>query len=445
MLAQAFLEYQLQEQLLCHEGTNLLGISGGLDSVVMAELFFQCGFHFALAHVNYGLRGEESDRDEVLVRALAEKYGADLYVKKVDPLAFEGQNVQALARAIRYEWWEELCQSKAYDRIATAHHADDVAETMLMNLSRGTGVRGLASLKPKGAALVRPLLFATKNQLREFARSHQLEWVEDASNQSTKYLRNKFRLHVLPALEEAQPGAVQRIAASAEKMVFASEVLRVWVKDWQSRHVKEQGEEWTISLDELLKTPFPAMLLYELVAYRGFNATQCRNLLKEQQRISGQKVQSNGYEMIREREHILLRPLHAEASVGEYRFRPALDHPPLFLPGLTLQWRRVSAGEVDVRKAAPHEAFLDAKLLQEELILRPPRQGDRFFPLGMKHQKLLSDFMIDAKIDVSLKEKLWLLCSGDAICWVAGHRIDERFKVGHRTQEVLHLWLAHHD
>jgi tRNA(Ile)-lysidine synthase len=445
MLAQAFLEYQQQEQLLCHEGTSLLGISGGLDSVVMAELFSQCGFDFALAHINYGLRDEESDRDEQLVRSLSQRLGVVLHVKKVEPSAFQGKNIQNTARGIRYAWWKELLALHGYQRIATAHHADDVAETMLMNLSRGTGVRGLASLKPKGDGLVRPLLFAAKKELLQFALHHKLEWAEDSSNQSDKYLRNAFRWHVLPAVEQALPGGVQKIAESAEKMNFASAILEGWVKDWYARHVIEKGEVWHIPLMDLMKAPFPAMLLYELIHAKGFNATQCRDILSPANTASGQRVQGSDHELVREREHLLLRKRKAEASAGDYRFRPAMEHPPLILPGMKLQWRRLPASEVDVKKANPKEAFLDAGLLDAELILRHRKKGDRFSPLGMKGQKLLSDFMIDAKIDVSLKESIWLLCSGEAICWVVGYRTDDRYKVSPRTKEVLHLWMESYD
>jgi tRNA(Ile)-lysidine synthase len=448
MLSDAFLDYVKQEQLLCHERSSLLAVSGGLDSVVLCHLFASHDLNFAIAHVNFGLRGLDSDADEAFVKALAAAYQVPFHSHCADTLSeakSKGLSIQMAAREIRYRWFEHLRTMHDYGQIVTAHHADDQAETMLLNLIKGAGVRGVAGMHPKNAFISRPLLFASKQQLLDYARAHGLQWREDESNQKTEYQRNALRLQVFPVLEQLHPSASRKMAESSRLMAFASYGLELWVAQWREEHAVAYADGFQIPIKPLQDTVYPDLLLFELLRSYGFHAQQCAAMLTSGNAQSGQRFSSSSHEVVVERSFLLLRELAHTRSLPTLYLDWERDYPPLNLPGGKLYWSIEEVQNAPYLEAKAHEAYLALENLANPLAIRSWEKGDRFYPLGMQGQKLLSDFMIDAKIDVSLKEKLKLMLSQGQICWVMGHRIDERFKVSKHTRQVLHLWIVSHD
>jgi tRNA(Ile)-lysidine synthase len=421
----------------------LLALSGGLDSMALAQLLIEAEIPFAAAHCNFSLRDAESDGDEAFIREWSAAQNVTLHVKRFDTKqqAGAGQSIQMAARELRYEWFEELRTEYGYAAILTAHHAGDLAETVLINLVRGTGLGGLQGIPMRNGAIVRPLLFADRAAIEAYAISKGLSWREDSSNASDKYLRNAIRHNVLPVLEELMPGAGKRIAESARRVAGSLPLYRGAIDKIMKRLIEARGRDFYVPLLLLKKQAQLDTIVYELFQPFGFGGEYVPAILSLMDAPSGRFLQSDTHRIIRDRAFLivtaadpaeadLIRVDHPEAVVqtrrGELRF--ALKPAPEALPD-----------DRDI-------AILDARDIRFPLVLRSRREGDYFYPLGMGgKKKKLKRFLIDIKMPQPEKERVLVLEQEGKVLWIVGSRIDERFRVRPDTTEVLEVRIIRGD
>jgi len=393
----------------------LLGVSGGVDSVVLAHLLHTLEIDFGIAHVNYGLRGADSDTDEQLVRYLAASLGVACHVTQA-PIDPDATGIQEKARELRYNCFSEVLESNAYDTILTAHHADDQLETLFMRLTRGSGLEGLGGIQDKKGFLVRPLLPFRKDEILAFAKEQKLHWREDVSNSSSKYLRNAIRHKVLPSFMELSPDAAANTLTSMQHLRDAFEGIQSQLQniktDW-----KQQGEALKIpfsSIDALHPKNF---WLHHLFAPYGFDVKEVEKLLDTH---AGKKCTGEKYVLTLERDHLILTPKTAS---------PAIEQDYFLVPegGIEAPIKLKISADVISSKPSAKCAVLDKEKLDFPLILRRWKTADVFYPTGMTGKKKVAKFFKDEKMSALDKKQQWLLCSGDDIVWVVGKRINRKF------------------
>lgn len=413
----------------------LLAVSGGVDSVVLAHLFAQSNMTFALVHCNFRLRGEESTKDEKLTKDLAGELGYIIHVTHFDTISYVNKNkvsVQVAARELRYRWFEQIMREHSYKTLVTAHHSDDDLETFLINLSRGTGLEGLNGIPTKTNTISRPLLAFSRTQILNYAESEKLSWREDESNSDTKYLRNKIRHEVIPNLKELHPTFLENFGSTLENLKGSSSILTNHINQLKGELFQEIDGITNISIEKLQNLNPLEPYLYELFKDYGFTAwNDIKDLLTG---TSGKGVFSKTHRLLKDREELLLQKLETAEdvifSIAEGTL--ALDYP-----------IKIQIGEVDNYEKAnkPNTLYIDKKTLKYPLVLRKWKEGDYFYPLGMKGKKKVSKFFKDEKMDMISKERQWLLCSEDKIVWIPGKRADDRFKVTEATKSIIKITL----
>lgn len=430
-------EYIDREKLFTAGERILLAVSGGVDSVVMAQLFHTAGFHFGIAHCNFQLRGEESERDEQFVTRLGAQFNVPVYNIWFDTQAYMSTHrvsVQVAARELRYQWLEEMRVQHGYTFIATAHHMLDNVETVLMNFCKGTGLAGLHGILPRQGAIIRPLLFAQKEEILAHANKYALSFAEDSSNITDKYTRNFFRHHVIPPIQEAYPGAVQHMATTIARIREAELLYQESIARHRKRLLERKGTTFMVPVLKLQKTVPLHTIAYELFRAFGVTPAQVGQVLELLDSESGRYVTTQTHRIIRNRQWLLVTPqAEQEADVIVIEKEQAHVH----TAGGHLKLRRQERTALGNIPSAAHIACLDSKQIRYPLILRRWKQGDYFYPLGMDKKKKLSRFFIDQKLSLLQKENVWVLESAKRIVWIVGMRIDDRFKITDNTKEVL--------
>lgn len=435
-MVKQFIAFVNKEQLFNEKDGLLLAVSGGVDSVVLCELCFRAGYDFVIAHCNFQLRDEESVRDEQFVLALGKKYGRQVLVKRFDTLSYAEQqkvSVQVAARELRYAWFADI----AGTHIVTAHHLDDNVETLLMKFFKGTGMAGLHGIVPRQGKLVRPLLFARKDELLQFAQQHQLEWVEDSSNAQDKYARNYIRHQVIPALVPLYPQVVSNLADNINRFREAEVLYHQAVDLHKKKLLEYKDEEIHIPVLKLKKAvPLPT-LVYEISKGYGFSPAQVPDIVRLLESESGKYVSSVSHRIIRNRNWLIIAPVVGE--VAKHILVEEGKGPVAFMGG-QLQATRLTKDKWQL-PSVNTVADIDYKHVHFPLLLRPWKAGDYFYPLGMQKKKKLARFLNDQKLSKTAKEQVWVLESQKRIIWVVGMRIDDRFKVTDATQDVLQIEL----
>lgn len=438
-----FIAFVNKEQLFTKGEGLLLAVSGGVDSVVLCELCSQAGYDFVIAHCNFQLRGEESTRDEQFVQSLGKKYNKQVLVKQFDTLAYAEQqkvSIQVAARDLRYAWFNEIASGKkpvASGAILTAHHLDDNVETLLMKFFKGTGMAGLHGILPKQGKLVRPLLFAKKEELLQFAQQHQLQWVEDSSNALDKYARNYLRHQVIPSLQQLYPEVVTNLADNINRFREAEILYQQAVEQHKKKLLEYKGEEIHIPVLKLKKTAPLHTIVYEISKAYGFSPAQVPDMVRLLDSDSGRYVASASHRIIRNRNWLIIAPVAAEAA--KHILVEEKDTSVSFAIG-TLQFTHEHTHHSPL--TTHHSiACIDSKQLHFPLLLRPWKAGDYFYPLGMQKKKKLARFLTDQKLSKTAKEQVWVLESQKRIIWVIGMRIDDRFKITDATKTILQIEL----
>lgn len=442
MLERDFLAFLNHHQLTTSGQAVLLAVSGGLDSMVMAELFYQTQQPFAIAHVNFGLRASESEADALFVEHKAQSYGVPFHLHRVDTQTYAsglGISIQMAARELRYAWFSQLCQLHSYAYVATAHHLNDVLETVLLNLTRGTGLAGLHGIAVQQNGVVRPLLFATRAQLAAYADENQLPYREDSSNAEDKYARNRLRHHVVPVLEAINPAIWQTLPRTLERLRTAeSFVESALEQSWAATAIVE-GDRILLPTDRIKSLPAAAFRLASWLKPFGFTTDQVSQLLGVLDTQTGQVFKTATHQITHERAGLLLLPLATDNA-----YQLTLDNlpsaPVLVGNKWSLTMERVEKPAAVVKLTnTPMVAYLDADRLVFPLTIRPWQQGDRFQPLGMKGTKLVSDVLTDGKVNRSEREQTPVLLSAHQIAWVIGHRIGHPFRIRPETTQVFRL------
>ena len=417
--------------------TVLVAVSGGLDSVVLLDVLHRLGVKLAVAHCHFGLRGDEADADEQFVRKLAKQYEAPYHAEFFQTKAFaerEGISTQMAARLLRYQWWEQLRQQHGYAAIATAHHRRDAAETMLLNLTHGTGLAGLHGILPQNGHVVRPLLGLGRDDLHDYLVENRLLWREDASNDSPVYQRNRLRLDVLPVLRDINPNLDNTLASTAERVGGAEEIVRRYVADTAAQARRDAPEAVYFDISTLQRTAATTLVLHELLRPFGFAWPVVKDIVASFNGLSGKQFDSPTHRLVKDRAQLVITPRRL-AQYGTFQL--AENQEDLLADGLRLRASRHEAAGYEVPRSRS-TAALDADKLLFPLTLRRWHEGDWFMPLGMKGKKHLSDFLIDQKVPLNLKDDVRVLTSADGkICWVVGLRVDERFRVSEDTARVL--------
>lgn len=398
----------------------LVALSGGADSVALLRVLLQLGYRCEAAHCNFHLRGEESDRDEAFVVRLCETLRVPLH--KVDfqtkeYAAERGISIEMAARELRYAWFESLLPVCGARVIAVAHHRDDSVETFLLNLVRGTGIKGLRGIAAVNGRVVRPMLGVSRADILDYLEALQQDYVTDSTNLVDEYMRNKIRLNVLPLLRELNPSVDDTLAETAMRLSDTSVVYRQAMHEAAQRVRKENS----ISIAGLLAEVAPQALLYELLYPLGFNSAQVGEVFRSLQAESGRRFLSKEWELLKDRDFLLLRPVGGECSVPELLVQEA------------------DKDSVEIEKDN-RIAFLDADTVMQPLVLRKWQSGDAFVPFGMKGKKSVRNYLKDRKKTLFEKENQYVVCnvSGEVV-WLVNERIDDRFKVTGKTQRVLFL------
>jgi tRNA(Ile)-lysidine synthase len=430
-----FVNFIEQNSLFTAANQILAAVSGGMDSVLMAHLLKAAGFNFGIAHCNFMLRGPEADADQEFTRQLAQQLGVSFHTINFDTQKYAADNkisIQMAARDLRYQWFDEISQSAGYDAISLAHHQNDTIETILLNLTRGTGIAGLHGILPKNGRLVRPLLFLTRDEIRDIITAEGLHYVEDASNASVKYARNKIRHQVIPLLKELNPNLEATFENNLRNFRDLEVLLNEKVDALKDQLLVTEGNEIHIAIDEISKLSPMRLLLFKLLQPYGFIETVVDDLISVLGKHAGRTFESAGFSLLVDRGKLIIAPKKdkpdAEVSIGQgdaevvynnYKLNLLHDDSPLIV------------------KDNPLAVSVDAALLVYPLKLRAWQQGDVFYPLGMKTKQKLSDFFIHQKIPLHKKSAVPVLVNGNGdIIWVGGYRPDERYKVSNNTKKV---------
>ena len=440
-LLEHFERYNARHALFSHDDKILLTVSGGVDSMVMLALFVEAGYNIGVAHCNFSLRGAESDEDEATVTAEAAKYGVPFYNKRFDTQAEmerTGESMEMAARRLRYEWFEQLCEEHGYTTIAIAHHIDDSIETFFINLLRGTGLRGLTGITRQRGNIVRPLLFAERKEILEYAVAHKIPYREDSSNRSTKYLRNKIRLGLLPMIREINPRFTSIMRGNLYRLSDAQRFIEAGIAK-----IKEQVLEHCNGIDRihtsLIEPHFPQeFVIYEILnSVYGFKGDVVDELYKALvSGSSGKRFYAREHMACIDRSDIVISAIADDDPCQTLVEREAIRS---YCGNSVLYYEHTDIDNVSDYNAPQEIAYLDEQKLSYPLTLRRWQEGDSFIPFGMRGRKKVSDFLTDRKMSVVEKSRQFVLVSGEDIVWVVGCRIDDRYRVTNRTEDILKI------
>jgi tRNA(Ile)-lysidine synthase len=434
-----FLKHIDQNKLFKPDQRILLAISGGLDSMVMLDLFIAAGFHFGVVHCNFQLRGSESDDDEQFVRERCKHGKIQFYAKRFETNNYattNGLSIQMAARELRYAWFHELLVKERYDFISTAHHLNDSVETLLLNLINGRGLDGLTGIAVKNNHIVRPLLFATREQIKEYASDKVIIWREDSSNQHDDYKRNFIRHQITPRLKELNPALEESLSRTIRKNEGTLELEQLGVEQFESHNVNRQGVRIEIQKEPFTKLTRPASVLYTVIKSHGFLLEQCDQIIASLHAQPGKRFLSSTHQLVIDRNELIIT---LQTHVGEKVLIDENQRDVLMEPwALQIEITR----DLSLNGTNPQQASLDADKINFPIVWRPWKEGDFFYPLGMEHKKKVSDLLIDLKVPVSDKATVTVLeCNGEII-WVAGYRISNHFKITPETKRAIRFHLT---
>lgn len=430
-------QYIEENQLLIDNSKVIVGVSGGADSVALLDILYSLKYECIVAHCNFHLRGEESNRDAFFVEELCAKYNLKYERIDFDTEAYAELNsisIEMAARDLRYNWFEQLRVIHLADRIAVAHHKDDSTETILLNLIRGTGIRGLTGINGQNEYIIRPLLCLNRSEILDYLGERKLSYVDDSTNSEDLYTRNKIRLNVIPLLETINPSVKESINRTAEHLRQVETIYNFYIAQVRNDILKDDS----IDIKKLIQYIEPEAILYELLAPYKFNSATVRQIFESLISQPGKIFYSDTYKLIRDRDYFILKKkknlsvdsftIHQNDSTIAYPISMKID---------TIAYSEDFAIEKD-----KNILYVDKSKISYPLTIRRWKQGDWFVPFGMKGKKKLSDYFSDQKYSIFKKEEAWLLCSGNDIVWIIGERSDNRFKVDSTTSEIIKIHVS---
>ncbi|NLA50047.1 MAG: tRNA lysidine(34) synthetase TilS [Bacteroidales bacterium] len=433
-----FREYIEQNGLIKGNEKILLAVSGGIDSMVMTDLFIRAGKETGIAHCNFTLRGEESQADEEFVAKYAADHNISFFSVRFDTRTYateRGISIQMAARDLRYSWFEKTRKKEGFDLIAVAHNLNDNIETFLINLARGTGITGLSGIRKTRERVIRPLLFASRKSIEDYSRNNGIAYREDSSNADTGYTRNKIRHLVLPLLTEINPSVENALNDTSKRLSDINEIFTAFTGSLQEKLIRKDKSFLVVNLEKLNPFITNNAVMFEFFRPFGVTSPVLNDLMNIISGQTGIEIRTGSHRIIKNRNELIISEI---------------------APGQNISWNYNTAGELSgspvissVREltitdsyripAAGNTACLDREKITFPLTIRNWQHGDFFFPLGMQHRKKLSDFFTDIKASLIIKENTLVLVSDDKIAWVMGKRIDDRFKVTDKTRKVLEI------
>ena len=434
-----------REQLFGEKDRLYLAVSGGLDSVLLCHLCVDAGYDIHLLHMNFQLRGAESDRDEEFVRSLAARLSVPCSTRQVDAELYASTHrcsIQEAARELRYAWFEEMRakdpQQPAW--ILTAHQQNDNYETSLYHFVLGTGIHGIRGILPRHQKIIRPLLWASRSELVDYAEQNNLEWVEDSSNATEKYTRNYLRHQIIPALERVHPRVRENLAANIDRFRETELIFNDAIQRYRNKWMQARGEEYHLPVLAIQKTAARKTVLYELLKDFGFSASQLEEILSLLDAENGRYLSSKTHRIIRNRNWLVLAPVDIRGLT------------PCWVDG-TGQWQ-LPGGLLQIRKRDqlparwvndPNTSIVPAASFSFPVQCRQWKPGDYFYPFGLRKKKKLARFFIDQKLSTTQKEQQLVLESAGKIIWLPGLRLDDRFRcTGHEDAWLELTWLPNH-
>jgi tRNA(Ile)-lysidine synthetase, N-terminal domain/tRNA(Ile)-lysidine synthetase, C-terminal domain len=426
-------KYIEDKHLLKPSSTVVVGVSGGMDSMALLDILTLLDYRCIAAHCNFHLRGEESDRDAEFVKNWCKNVDIEFTSVDFDTVAYARDkkiSIEMAARELRYQWFELVRQKFEAEAIAVAHHRDDAIETVLLNLLRGTGIKGLTGISPKKGNIVRPLLCVSRNEIEQYLDERNIPFVTDSTNYDDTITRNYLRLNVIPMLKKLNPSAKNAIFRTSQNIAEAYNIYENAIETLKKEVMI--GEK--ISIEKLKNTPSPLSVLFEILAPLGFNASVVKDIIDNLNSSSGKVFLSTQYRVIKDRQFLLLSKIGDASNIGYEIFIHEGTNEILF--PIHLKISVVNKNTIYVNKPGRF-LFSDAEKVRFPLKLRKWKDGDWFVPFGMKGKKKLSDYFTDCKFDLLEKENQWILESDGQIIWIVGKRNDERFKVSDHTNNVL--------
>ncbi|WP_433896130.1 tRNA lysidine(34) synthetase TilS [Sphingobacterium mizutaii] len=430
-------QFIIEKELLDQEDRVLLAVSGGKDSMLMARLFHDLEINCIIAHCNFQLRADESDKDEALVVEYAEDLGFPVFVKRFETEDYAAQHkvsIQMAARELRYEWFEELRTEQACQYIAIAQHANDHLETMLFNLTRSTGIQGLLGIQAKRGVIVRPILFLSANEVAEEVQRLKVPYRDDQSNFSTKYARNKIRLEIIPKFKEIQPDFESILEQNIKHFKESQRFIQNQVDGIRNSLFQKEGKQIKIKVMALQDYACDHFLIFELFKPYNFQRNVIEDLIAVMDRGMGQIFESASHELLLDRDNLILRQKMDErpSEITIENLTAKVNYKSKDFYILEVQGKEIVHEESQVQ--------VDADLIKFPLVLRSWQLGDTFKPLGMEGSKKLSDYFIQKKLNRFQKEEVPILVNADGqLIWVVGMRLDNHFKVTENTKKVLTL------
>lgn len=440
-----FQEFVRKHELIGENQKLLLAVSGGVDSVVLTDLVYKAGYSFAIAHVNFQLRGTASDEDEAFVRTLAEQYGVDFHSTRTDTRAemtASGESIQICARRLRYDFFRRCMQANSYDLLLTAHHLNDSLETTLYHLAKGSGISGLKGVPVKNDYIVRPLLFAHKKQIVAYANNEKLVWREDSSNLKNDYSRNLIRNEIVPVLRQINPSLEETFVHTNNRLRAAYALFEDYIELLAGKAAMKVRGGVHIKKEVFLSEKNGAEYLAEFLKRYAFNYAQSLQIFQSEQ--SGARFLADKYTLINDRSHWIIIQRHKKDTISHLL---DLSKPgELVTPSGNLRWRTIDTDALDIKNLKKSQLLIDVAKLAKPVLLRSVAQGDKFQPFGMSGNKLISDLLIDLKINVADKEKVLILTHGDIILWVVGIRAAEQARITGAEHSVILLeWIEKSD
>lgn len=427
-------QYIVENGLLEGGEKVIVGVSGGADSVALLDILHSFKIECVIAHCNFHLRGEESNRDAFFVEELCKKYNLKFERIDFDTEAYAEINsvsIEMAARELRYEWFEKLRVIHLADKIAVAHHRDDSVETILLNLTRGTGIKGLIGIAPMNGKIIRPLLCVGRDEILEYLKERNLNYVEDSTNNEDLYTRNKIRLSIIPMMETINPSVKDAIIRTSENLKQVANIYYMYMAQVKENIVKENK----IDIGMLIQYAEPEAILYELLSPLGFNPTSIRQIFESIISQSGKIFHSPTHELLKDRGFFIIKKKESLVleSLTIHEEDTNVSHP------IQLRFEKIAITKDFTIEKNPNILYVDAKKIKYPLTLRRWKIGDWFIPFGMKGKKKVSDFFTDQKMSLFDKENTWLLCSRDNIIWIVGKRPDNRYRVDSETTEVIRV------
>jgi tRNA(Ile)-lysidine synthase len=433
------LQWNSKKHLFTEDDSLLLTVSGGIDSMVMMELFSHFPNRIAIAHCNFQLRGDESDKDEELVRQTARKKSIPFFCQKFDTQSFATQkhiSIQMAARELRYQWFEELSNKHRFTKILTAHHQDDNIETFIIHLLRSSGLKGLQGIPVQRGLYIRPLLGLSRKEIEAYASTHQVPYRDDKSNRETKYLRNKIRHLLLPALYNIDAHYASKFQKSMDILQQSNVFIEEKMQEMIARHSSVNNHQTRFSRTTIKKCKHASLLLFYWLHPYGFSEDSIREILQNNNlNKTGNIFYSAEYLLNIDRDFLILSPQKKSDNIPNIIKEKTGKLNDL----IPLEWETFDRTKDFRFSTERNTGDFDFDDLHFPLLVRRWKAGDRFYPLGMKGSKLVSDILTDIKLSRVEKMNTCVLLSGEKIVWVIGYRQDERFKITGKTKRIVRI------